>query len=131
MKDLGVAGLLIIGLVGSMVLSYFQHRYYSKTVQRMISEGEHRDATLVSGRHKGKLRGAVALLVVRPGPDPVIERAAVMQGASVLARFHERPELVGPLSGIPTGVNTAATKAVHNAIANYAKLSQRSGASQA
>jgi glucitol operon activator protein len=130
MKDLGVAGLLIIGLVGSMVLSFFQHRYYTKTVQRLIREGQDPDATLVSGRHKGKLRGAVALLIVGPGPDPVIERAAIMVGASVMARFHDRPELVGPLSALPGRGDNASTKAVGDAIANYWKLAERHASPQ-
>jgi glucitol operon activator protein len=49
---------------------------------------------LVSGRGKGRLRGAIVVLVLRKH-DEVIRAAAVMEGATVFARFKERPAWVG------------------------------------
>jgi glucitol operon activator protein len=49
---------------------------------------------LVSGRGKGRVRGAIAVLVLDKQSE-VIRAAAVMEGASVLARFKARPDWVG------------------------------------
>ena len=71
-----------------------QHRYYTRTVRRLAREHDEPGCMLVSGRGKGRVRGAIAVLVLRRH-DEVIRAAAVMEGATVLARFKERPDWVG------------------------------------
>lgn len=71
-----------------------QHRYYTRTVGRLAREHDEPGCVLVSGRGKGRLRGAIVVLVLRKH-DEVIRAAAVMEGATVFARFKERPAWVG------------------------------------
>ena len=76
-----------------------QHKYYVRTVRRLAREHDKPGCVLVSGRAKSRFRGAIAVLVLRRD-DEVIEGAAVMEGASVLARFKDRTDWVGrPASG--------------------------------
>ena len=71
-----------------------QHKYYTRTVRRLAREHDEPGCMLVSGRGKGRVRGAIAVLVLDK-QDEVIRAAAVMEGATVLARFKERPDWVG------------------------------------
>src|SRR3954469_14818717 len=71
-----------------------QHKYYTRTVRRLAREHDEPGCMLVSGRGKGRVRGAIAVLVLNR-QDEVIRAAAVMEGATVLARFKERPDWVG------------------------------------
>ena len=71
-----------------------QHKYYTRTVRRLAREHDEPGCVLVSGRGKGRMRGAIAVLVLNKH-DEVIRAAAVMEGATVLARFKERPDWVG------------------------------------
>ena len=71
-----------------------QHKYYTRTVRRLAREHDEPGCMLVSGRGKGRVRGAIAVLVL-DRQDEVIRAAAVMEGATVLARFKERPDWVG------------------------------------
>ncbi len=71
-----------------------QHRYYVRTLRRLARAHNQPGRALVSGRARSRLRGAIAVLVVRTS-DGVIEAASVMEGASVLARFTDRPDWVG------------------------------------
>ena len=71
-----------------------QHRYYTRTVRRLAREHDEPGCMLVSGRGKGRVRGAIAVLVLDK-QDEVIRAAAVMEGATVLARFKDRPDWVG------------------------------------
>lgn len=96
--DTGFALLLFAALVLSGLLSWLQHRAYSAATRRMMEQFHgRRDAILVSGRGKGLLRGAVVILVV-DARDKRVVAAEAMVGTSVLARFRERPELLGPIS---------------------------------
>jgi len=81
---------MMLTAVGGIV----QHRYYTRTVGRLAREHNEPGCVLVSGRGKGRLRGAIVVLVLRK-QDEVIRAAAVMEGATVLARFKERPAWVG------------------------------------
>jgi DNA-binding transcriptional regulator of glucitol operon len=106
-----VAVLVLIGLSGLM-----QHRYYARTIRRLVGQYNRPGLALVSGVGKGRLRGAVAVLVLRPDTR-VIEHAEVMQGTSVLARFRARPEWVGlradgDLPGATKKVAAAVSKAL-------------------
>lgn len=71
-----------------------QHKYYARTVRRLAAAHNEPGCVLVSGRGKSRMRGAIAILVVRTD-DERIKAAAVMEGATVLARFVERPDWVG------------------------------------
>ena len=76
-----------------------QHKYYVRTVRRLAREHDKAGCVLVSGRAKSRFRGAIAVLVLRKDDD-VIEGAAVMEGASVMARFKDRTDWIGlPASG--------------------------------
>ena len=83
---------VVMGLtaIGGIV----QHKYYNRTVQRLAREHNEPGSVLVSGRGKGRLRGAIVVLVVRKD-DEEIKAASVMEGATVLARFKDRPDWVG------------------------------------
>ena len=67
-----------------------QHRYYTRTVRRLAREHDEPGCMLVSGRGKGRVRGAIAVLVLRQARrgDP---------GGGGHGRRH-RP---GPLQGAP------------------------------
>lgn len=95
MHFLPVALLLFGMFILSSLVSYQQHRYYLRVVNRLAADYRRSGYALASGRAKGKTRGAVAILVVRRDEPDFIERAMVMQGATVFARFRERPELAG------------------------------------
>jgi glucitol operon activator protein len=71
-----------------------QHRYYARTVRRLATAHDQRGYVLVSGRGKSRFRGAIAVLVMSR-EDRLIRAAAVMEGASVLARFKDRQDWVG------------------------------------
>jgi DNA-binding transcriptional regulator of glucitol operon len=86
----GVA--LVLGAGGTLL----QHRAYARAVNKLAEAYRGRAAKLVSGRHKGKLRGAVVLLVVDEATRQVLA-AEKMTGMSVLARFRPAPELLGPV----------------------------------
>ncbi|MFM9591800.1 transcriptional regulator GutM [Streptomyces scabiei] len=127
MEYLPLALLLLCGFVLSLLASVAQHRYYMRTVNKLVAQEHRAGVTLVSGRATGRLRGAVVLLLVRRS-DSVVERALVMQGASVLARFRERPQLTGQLSTASSRAgSTAVARAVEDARDRYRRM--RSGAS--
>jgi glucitol operon activator protein len=71
-----------------------QHKYYTRTVRRLARENDEPGCVLVSGRGKSRFRGAIVVLVLRKH-DEQIKAAAVMEGASVLARFKDRSDWVG------------------------------------
>jgi DNA-binding transcriptional regulator of glucitol operon len=71
-----------------------QHKYYTRTVRRLAREHDEPGCVLVSGRGKSRFRGAIVVLVLRKH-DEQIKAAAVMEGASVLARFKDRSDWVG------------------------------------
>lgn len=98
--DGGFALILIAALVLSVVLSLLQHQTYNRAVKRMTRAfaGEQHHY-LVSGRGKGRLRGAVVVMVV----DAISRRivaAEAMVGTTSFARFKGRPDIIGPLDGV-------------------------------
>ncbi|MDX3233607.1 transcriptional regulator GutM [Streptomyces sp. ME19-01-6] len=122
MENLSLALLLLGGFVLSLLASMAQHRYYMRTVNKLAAQEHRAGVTLVSGRATGRLRGTVVLLLVRRS-DSVVERALVMQGASVLARFRERPQLTGELSTAPSRAgSTAMARAVEDARDRYRRM---------
>lgn len=97
----GFAAILFAALVLAGLLSWLQSRAYSRATRRLAERfADNSRAVVVSGRGKGRLRGAIVILVVDSGSKLVIG-AEVMEGASVLARFHPRADLEGPLSSLP------------------------------
>ena len=82
----------IMSLTGVSAIA--QHKYYARTVKRVAREHDEPGHILVTGRGKSRFRGAIVVLVLRR-QDEVIKAAAVMEGASVLARFKDRPEWIG------------------------------------
>ncbi|MBB3051958.1 glucitol operon activator protein [Prauserella isguenensis] len=117
------AVVLVLGaFVVAGVLSYRQHLAYQSAVNALADDENRSGMLLVSGRAKGRLRGAIVLLVIdrRRGE---ITRAQAMQGASVFARFTERTELRGPIDGAEERAGTAAlAKAVREAIGTAGRL---------
>lgn len=117
------AVVLLVGAFGlALVLSLLQHRAYARAVNGVAAD-EHRDGVvLVTGRAKGVLRGSVVLLVVDRHRHEVV-RAQAMQGASVFARFRDRPHLLGPLDGLAGRASSKAQrKAVEDALDRYRRL---------
>ena len=86
--------LLFAAMSLTAVSALAQHKYYTRTVRRLARENNNLASVLVSGRGKGRIRGAIAVLVLDKQTE-VIRAAAVMEGASVLARFKQRPDWVG------------------------------------
>jgi glucitol operon activator protein len=122
MAYLPLALLLLGGFALTTVASMVQHRYYTRTVNRLAAEEHRAGVTLVSGRATGRFRGAVVLLLVRRS-DNVVERAVAMQGTSVLARFRERPQLTGELSTATSRAASAVmARAVEDARDRYRRM---------
>jgi len=84
--------LAAVTLTGVSTLA--QHKYYARTVRRLATAHNDTGFVLVSGRGKTRFRGAIAVLVMSR-EDRLIRAAAVMEGASVLARFKDRDDWVG------------------------------------
>ncbi|MGW3963573.1 transcriptional regulator GutM [Amycolatopsis sp. NPDC005003] len=117
-----VALFLISGFVVAGYLSYRQHLRYSQVVNTVATEENRRGVLLVTGRAKGKLRGAVVVLVVDRRQN-LVTRALAMEGASVFARFRERPELLGPVATVEDRAPSKATaKAVKEALKMVSRL---------
>jgi glucitol operon activator protein len=112
----GTAVLILFAALSLTALgSIAQHKYYVRTVRRLAREHDKPGCVLVSGRAKSRLRGAIAVLVLRRD-DNVIEGAAVMEGASVMARFKDRTDWIGlPASGTLPRCSTRLASAVAEA----------------
>lgn len=96
----GFALLLVGALICSVLLSLWQSRNYSRAAQRLTVTyaGQH-DLFLVSGRGKGRVRGAIVMLVIDSRSRQVVD-AQAMLGATIFAQFHERTELIGPVATV-------------------------------
>ena len=92
---LGVA-LMLCG-----VMSVHQSRTFQRAVRRAAAEYSTGDHVLVTGRGRGRLRGAIVLLVVERATKRVVS-AKVMSGSTVLARLRGVDQLLGPLADIAT-----------------------------
>jgi len=86
--------LLFAAMSLTAVSALAQHKYYTRTVRRLAREHDNPGYVLVSGRGKGRVRGAITVLVLDKQTE-IIRAAAVMEGATVLARFKQRPDWVG------------------------------------
>ncbi|PXY27244.1 transcriptional regulator GutM [Prauserella muralis] len=114
--------LLLSGFVVAGILSYRQHLGYQRAVNELADAENRSGVLLVSGRAKGRLRGAIVLLAIDRRRGHVI-RARAMEGASVFAGFRERPELAGPVEGAEERAGSKAmAKAVHEALGMASRL---------
>lgn len=112
--------LLLAALILSMSLAHLQHRYYIRTVNRLAAECRQSGYVLCSGIARGRLRGAIAILVVRRD-GALVERAVVMEGSSILARFRELSALCGqPLDALErASLSNAAKRALRDAATRF------------
>lgn len=111
-----------LALVLGAASAFLQHRAYSRAVNRLVQDYRGQTATLVSGRHKGKIRGAVVLLVVDDQDRHVIA-AEAMLGMTVLARFRPIPALLGPVASTRDRARgRALAAAVGDAATQFASL---------
>jgi len=120
MEYLPLTILLLGVLLLTMAFAHLQHRYYQRVVNHLAGEYRGPGRALVSGISRGRLRGAIAILVVQRDTD-MIERALVMEGSSILARFREQPGLSGqPLEAITrVSLSRPASRALQDAAARY------------
>jgi len=86
--------IVLAGVTLTAASAFAQHKYYARTIRRLAAAHDEPGCVLVSGRGKGRIRGAVVVLVLRAA-DEQIKAAAVMEGATVFTRFRDRPEWVG------------------------------------
>jgi glucitol operon activator protein len=115
-----IAGTVLL----AALLGWAQQRAYQREVNRLIAEEGQDGQILVSGRAKGKLRGAIVLLIV-DRRSRHIHRAVGMAGASVFARFHAVPELAGTVSGAcDRAPSKALRRATADAVERYARLTK-------
>ena len=121
--DWGFALILIgaLGLVG--LTSVFQYRRMLADIESMrVAHADRKGAFLVSGRHKGLVRGAVVALVI-DGQDERIVEARAMRGISALSRLRRRESLEGNLGSVAfRETDDAVIKAVEAAEAEFRRL---------
>lgn len=108
--------LLVAAMVASIVLSMWQQRRYLRVVNAMAREYKGPDRRLVSGRGKGRLRGAVVVLVIDTVQRTVLA-ARVMSGSTVLAKLRPAPGLEGSLDTLrDRASDTFVVKAIDDAL---------------
>jgi|GEM_PF-5660165 len=118
--------LLLLGaLIVSLLLSYRQHKYYAKTVTRFIRTEATPNSVVVSGIHRGRARGAIAVLLIDPDKRIVIG-ARVMEGSSIFARFKEVEVLRGmKLDNVSSlSLSKAANGAVLDAVRRFNQMQE-------
>ncbi len=110
------AAILLAALVMSIVLSLWQHRRYIADVNAMAREHAGKDLRLVSGRSKGRLQGAVVVLLLDP-KTMIVEEARSMVGSTIFTRLRPAPELRGPLASLADrATNQHVRKAAESAL---------------
>lgn len=110
------AALLLGALVLSIVLSLWQHRRYIADVNAMARAYAGQDLRLVSGRGKGRLQGAVVVLLLDP-KTMEIAAASAMVGATIFSRLKPAPELCGPMATVADrATNKHVKKAAESAL---------------
>lgn len=93
------AAILVGALVLGIVLSLWQNRAYLNEINKMAKAHAGKDLKLVSGRSKGRLRGAVVVLLVDPNTRNIVA-ASSMVGSTIFSRLHSAPELCGDLATV-------------------------------
>lgn len=100
MADVGwqFPAILIAAMIISSLFTLQQQRRYAREVSRLAEASQGSEDALVTGRGRTFRGGAVVVLLVDVGTREIIT-ARGMVGATVFARFKERPELLGPIDG--------------------------------
>lgn len=108
--------LFLTAIVAMTALSVWQNGRYAREVNRLARAHAGPDRHLVSGRCKGRVRGAIAVLVVDVQRGEIVQ-ARAMTGASVFAALRPAPTLLGPVSSVLDRVTgKALRKAVDDAL---------------
>ncbi|WP_020671454.1 transcriptional regulator GutM [Amycolatopsis nigrescens] len=115
------AAVLVAAFAAAGLLSYRQHLGYQRAVNRVATEENRAGVLLVTGRAKGRLRGAVVLLVLDRRRNEVV-RALAMEGASVFATIRERPDLRGPAAAL---ASRATSKPLRRAVSDALTMARR------
>ncbi len=104
---------LFAAMILGVPLTWLQTRRYTRAVREMAAGHQDPSNILVSGRGRGKIRGAVVMLVIDAATRTIIE-ARVMAGASVFAPVRRDHEIEGP---VDDAVTRTADKMVARGIA--------------
>ncbi|WP_130864763.1 transcriptional regulator GutM [Acidipropionibacterium timonense] len=95
-RDWLFALLLFVGMSLGAWFTIQQQRAYQKELNRVLRTSAGDELMMVSGRGRSFKGGAIAILVVNVATGRIV-RASAMSGLTVFARFHDMPELVGPM----------------------------------
>lgn len=100
MADVGwqFPAILIAAMIISSLFTLQQQRRYAREVSTLAAASQGSEDALVTGRGRAFRGGAVVVLLVDVGTQEIIT-ARGMTGATVFARFKDRPELLGTLDG--------------------------------
>jgi DNA-binding transcriptional regulator of glucitol operon len=110
------AAILLGALVLGIALSLWQHRRYIAEVNKLARANAGKDLRLVSGRSKGRLQGAVVVLLVDPTERTIVD-ASAMVGSTIFSRLRPAPELRGPMATVADrATNKHVRKAAGNAL---------------
>ena len=112
------AALLVGALVLSILLSLWQNRVYLREVNKLARAHAGKDLRLVTGQGKGRLSGAIVILVVDLAKRTVVD-ARVLAGATIFNRPRPAPFLQGGLDDV---VDRATSKHLRVAIEGALKL---------
>lgn len=96
------------------VMSMLQVRRYNRELQAALKASAGAHDALLSGRCRSFRGGSIVVLLVDQKTQE-ITRARAMTGLTVLARFTDRPELLGPVEGAP---ERARGRALREAVAH-------------
>lgn len=111
--------ILLVALLLGIVLSLWQNRAYAAEINTLARAfAGNKGRRLVSGAGKGRLRGAVVVLVVDTAERQVLD-ARAMTGATIFSRLRPAPSLVGGLDDV---IERATSKKMRLAIENALKL---------
>lgn len=115
------AAYLVVAMLLGVALAALQQRHYTGELRRIAELHDSPNKMLVSGRSKGRLRGAVVILVVDVPTRKIVE-ARMMMGATSFARFRDASELLGPVRGVGERArNSKVAEAAEQAIAQLKK----------
>lgn len=104
---------LFAAMILAVPFTWSQTRRYTRALREMADIHNDRSNILVSGRGRGKIRGAVVMLVINAQSRTIVE-ARVMAGASVFAPIRRNLALEGPADD---AVDRAGDKMLRKAVA--------------
>ena len=119
------AAILLGALVLTGATSWWQTRRFAQGINDMATRHRAEGRHLVTGRCKGRTKGAVVALVVDAASNQVVA-AKKMTGATALAHLKPAEELVGPLETVTQRAGDKVTSAaVEDALARLQQLLSR------